>query len=248
MDLKRYLAKFNVQDWVFTLFSILWIGVIILDYLNKQVVYIPSITHFKYFNLFAFLTLLGIVLSSSFTRSGPLKKFRAIPVNGLVVFCLTILVIWAITLSYNRYWNAPLDITNYMLLAGKGIYTIGSAFLLVLACFSSGNLLRTRFVENIRPENTGVLLDICLGFVLYTSLLMLLGSLALFKSVYPDRHIVTTDPFKLSERFFVCKKNTLDSISKTQGPQFLGRITGLFYRRVHHDELPLYSGSLSTRF
>lgn len=179
MNLKNYFSKFSLQDWVFTLFSILWIAIIILDYLNKQVVYLPSITHFKYINLFFFLTLLGILLSASYTTSGPIRKFKAVPINGLIVFGLSITIIWAITLSYNKYWNAPLDYTHYLHLAGKGIFTIGCSFLLVLASFSSGNLIRTKFIPEIRPKITSILVDISLGFVLYTFIMMLLGSLAL---------------------------------------------------------------------
>ena len=177
-------TKYKLQDWIFTIFSIFWISIIILDYLNKQVIYIPSIRYFKYFGLFTFLGLLGSVLSLWYNKKLFFKKARNLPLNGLLVFVLFIVIVWSVTFAYNQYWKAPLDYTNYLHLFGKGIFTLGCSYLIVLANYSIGNLFRSKVFESPSKSNfTFILLDIALGFVIYTFILMILGSLKLLDQI-----------------------------------------------------------------
>ncbi len=176
MNFKESFSKLTLQDWIFTIFSVLWITIIVTDYLNKQVTYVPSITHFKYTKLFSFLILLGAFLSAYYNRMGFLSKWRAIPINGIFIYALIQLVIWLVTLSYNKYWKAPLDYTNYLHLAGKAIFTLGCTLLLTVAMYSVGNLIRQKLVPSDSNKLTFKLVDISLGFVVYTSVMMLLGA------------------------------------------------------------------------
>ncbi len=181
MSLKKSTSNFKTQDWVFIIFSILWVGIIILDYLNKQVIYIPSLKYFKYAGLFIVFGIVAAIISGWYNRTGFFKKLPTIPINGIVVFCLFLLSVCLITNAYNQYWRAPLDYTNYLHLIGKGIYTIGCSFLLVLGAYSVGNKCRSYFYIPDSRLNTFVLLDIALGFVVYTLLMMLLGASALLE-------------------------------------------------------------------
>ncbi len=176
MNFKESFSKLTLQDWIFTIFSVLWITIIVTDYLNKQVTYVPSITHFKYTKLFSFLILLGAFLSAYYNRMGFLSKWRTIPINGIFIYALIQLVIWLVTLSYNKYWKAPLDYTNYLHLAGKAIFTLGCTLLLTVAMYSVGNLIRQKLVPSDSNKLTFKLVDISLGFVVYTSVMMLLGA------------------------------------------------------------------------
>lgn len=177
MNLKKSLSAYTLQDWIFLIFSVLWVGIVMLDYLNKQVVYIPSITYFKYFNLFAFFGLFGLLLSCYYLRIGFFEKLKKLPVNGLFVFILIMICVVAITVSYNKYWKAPLDYTNYLHLIGKGAFTFGSSLFLVTAAFSMGNLLRTKLLSHKDLNFTFGLVDIALGFAVYSYLLFFLGSI-----------------------------------------------------------------------
>jgi len=155
--LRSTLSKFTIQDWVFVVFAILWVTIIIIDYLNKQIVYGPSFKYFRYFRLFGFFTILGIGLSAYYNRLKWFKKAPKIRINGLVVMLLIIGIIWAITISFNHYWRAPLDHTNYFHLAGMAIFTLGSTFLLVAATYGIGNLSRKRLIPQEDRSSTFVL-------------------------------------------------------------------------------------------
>lgn len=176
MNLTDTLKKLTLQDWVFMVFSVLWVSFVMLDYFNKQFIYLPSITHFKYTNLFIFLSVLGILLSAYYNRLWFFKKWPTLPINGALIFFLFMIVVWSVTMAYNKYWKAPLDYTNYMHLLGKGVYTLGCAYFMTVAAYSSGNLLRQKLISN-QKNNPFILLDISLGFMLYTALLMVLGVL-----------------------------------------------------------------------
>jgi len=109
MDVLRSVKKLKTQDWVFLVFSVIWMVVIILDYLNKQQIYLPSIQYFRYSILFTFLGLIGLIISASYTRNKWFGQWRSIPVNGLLAFAIILLTVISVTYSYNQYWKAPLD-------------------------------------------------------------------------------------------------------------------------------------------
>jgi len=180
MKIKEILSSDKLQEWVLIIFSILWVAVVILDYLNKQIYYIPSIVHFKYGVLFAGLIALGVILSASYTRLSIVSKLPPLKVNGLVVVGLMILFVWSIVAAYNVYWKAPLGFNNYVHLAQKVVTTLGGGFVLTLAAYSGGNLFRSKFLpQETKITLTFALLDIALGFLFYSMLLMLLGAFGL---------------------------------------------------------------------
>jgi len=183
MNVKRYFSSLSIQDYIFIVFSILWVGIIMLDYLNKQVVYIPSITHFKYIKLFTFLGALGAFLSLYYNKYLIFKDWRPIKVTGLFIFALMLLIICCITLAYNQYWNAPLDYTNYLHLIGKGVYTLGCTYLIILSAYSAGQFFRAKLLKNVPFDLTFGLLDLSIGFVIVTFVLMLLGALAVLTQI-----------------------------------------------------------------
>lgn len=153
-----------------------------LDYFNKQFIYWPSITHFKYTNLFLFLGLIGILLSAYYNDLWFFKKWPRLPINGLAIFGLFMIVIWSVTLAYNKYWKAPLDYTNYLHLLGKGVFTLGCSYLMILSAYSSGNLVRQKLISD-QKKNPFALLDIAIGFMIYTFFLMILGVIGVLDQI-----------------------------------------------------------------
>ncbi|MEL6388700.1 MAG: hypothetical protein AAFQ02_00950, partial [Bacteroidota bacterium] len=176
---RKSISSYTFQDWFFLVFSVVWIAVVLLDYLNKQVIYGPSFTYFKYYGLFGFLTIVGVFLSFYVNRIWFAKAMDRSVINGLVVWLLMIIIIWAITYAFNRYWKAPLDFSNYLHLAAKCLFTIGSALILVVAAYGSGSWVRTRLFVDERYPITMAITDLAIGFVIYTFVLMLLGAFGL---------------------------------------------------------------------
>lgn len=175
-DLKHRLGQLKFQDWFFILFSLLWVGIIFLDYVNKQVVYGPSFKYFRYYGLFSFLSIVGVGFSMYINRLKFMSRFKRPYINGTMILAVVIGIVWAITIAFNQFWKAPLDYTNYLHLAGKAIFTLGCSFLLTLACYSSGSAIRSKLIKPEDPRSlTFVLLDIALGFVVYTMVMMALG-------------------------------------------------------------------------
>jgi len=186
MKFNKILSSDKLQEWVLIVFSIFWVAVVMLDYLNKQIYYIPSFTHFKYGILFTGLIVLGTILSASYTRQNILIKLPTLKVNGLLIIGLMILFVWSIVAAYNVYWKAPLGLSNYSHLAQKVLTTFGGGFVLTLAVYSVGNLFRSRLLAHLLKSHlTLALLDIALGFLLYSLLLMLLGAFGLL-----DQYVV----------------------------------------------------------
>ena len=66
--------------------------------------------------------------------------------------------------------------SNYLHLAGKGIYTLGCTLILLIGVYGVGNLIRKKFLSDIQPNFTAHLIDIAIGFVVYTMALLLLGA------------------------------------------------------------------------
>lgn len=181
--LRTSLSRFTIQDWIFIVFSILWVGVIFIDYLNKQVIYGPSFRYFRYFNLFAFFFVIGSLISLYFNRLLFFKRLKFSVFNGSILVLLFIGIIWAITLSFNHYWQAPLDASHYIHMAGMALFTLGSSYLLIASCYSVGSWIRQRLI-NIKDDSaTFVLLDIGIGFVVYTFVMMALGALAILNQM-----------------------------------------------------------------
>lgn len=205
MDIKKYFNRFGLQEWIFIIFSILWSGIIIMDYLNKQVVYLPSLQYFKYFGLFSFLGLLGALFSASVTRFKVFKKWPALPINGLAVFAMGMVIVCLVTLSYNQYWKAPLDFSNYLHLWGKGIFTLGGIFILVLSCYSVGSLFRSKLLSDTADNLTIKLIDLSLGFFIYTVLLFLYGLLGVLDQIVilGTLVILALLNYKVSFKFFM---------------------------------------------
>ena len=177
MKIKEYFSRFSLQDLIFIVFSFLWIGVIMLDYMNKQVIYTPSIKYFKYWNLLLFFILFGGLLSAAFCQVGPFKNRRIPRLNGMTIFILFLLIIYSVTIAFSKYWPATLDFSNYLHLTGKGLFTIGCTFFMTVGVYSAGQRIRKFFIPEMSPITTQILIDISIGFAAYTLVLMILGAL-----------------------------------------------------------------------
>jgi len=133
MSIRKNLSGLSIQDWIFSVFSLFWVVAIILDYLNKQVLYIPSITHFKYGLLFGILLFVGGLLSASYNHIGFLKKAPPLKVNGLLILLLFAISTISIILAYNVHWKAPLGVSNYWHVIVKILTSIGGVYVLTMA-------------------------------------------------------------------------------------------------------------------
>ena len=100
-----------------------------------------------------------------------------------MLWVLIVIFIWAITISFNKYWQAPISLSNFAHLAKMSVFTLGISLILCAACYSVGNLLRCRLIG--RRDHGGLtlaMLDIATGFMIYTLILMAFGAFHLLNS------------------------------------------------------------------
>lgn len=226
--LRGYISKFTLQDWIFLIFALFWVGIIFIDYINKQVVYGPSFRYFRYFKLFGFFTVIGSLLSLYYNRLFFLNRLKFNIVNGIMVLLLVIGIIWAVTLSFNHYWKAPLDFSHFLHLAGMALFTLGSAFFLITACYSIGRFLRKRLIESPETSLTFALLDIAIGFIAYTFIMMALGAFALLNQVLLLGIMALFILLNYEEALGFVKRVLWSPITKPKGFNFWGGFLAFF--------------------
>ncbi len=170
------IGKVGLIEWFFIGFSIIWIFILTLDFWNKHPLYKISIEYFRYPNLTIFFVLTGLVLVSYYKRISIFKRVKKPYLSGLLVLFLSLVIIVATTASFNKYWNAPLDATNYFFICGLSLYIIFAVVLLLLAALSVGRFMRSRLVELKAIPLTVNLVDLCLGLFIVHLILFALGA------------------------------------------------------------------------
>jgi len=145
-----------------------------------------------------------------------------------MILLLIIGIIWAITLSFNYYWQAPLDITHYFHLAGMALFTLGSAFFLVTACYSVGSLVRDKVLGHQEVNGTFVLLDIALGFIIFTFILLTLGAFSLLNQILLLGILLLFVLSNYEEAFYFVKRVIWSPISKPKDFSFWGGFLAFF--------------------
>ena len=226
--IKQKISKFKFQDWFFIAFSLCWVSIIMLDYFNKQVVYGPSFVYFRYYGLFGGLSILGIGFSMYVNRLYFFSRFKRPFINGIVVLLTLIGIVWAITASFNHYWKAPLDGSNYIHMAGKAIYTLGCSFFLLVSSYSSGSKFRTYLIPRKDKTLTFVLLDIALGFVLYTFLMMIFGVFRLLNMPLLIGTLILMILINYREAWWFIKTSLWNPIKWPKGLNFWGGLLIFF--------------------
>jgi len=226
-NIKEKLGQLKLQDWFFIIFSICWVGIIMLDYFNKQVIYGPSFKYFRYYGLFSFLTVIGIAYSLYINRISVFSRFTKPFLNGTIILAAVIGIVWSITIAFNAYWNAPLDYTNYLHMAGKAIYTLGCTFFLVVACYGAGSTIREKLVLGDKSL-TFVLLDIALGFVIYTFFMMILGAFGLLNLPLLIGGMVIMALSNYKESWWFVKKSLWSGFSWPKDLNFWGGLLMFF--------------------
>lgn len=175
----KKISQLSIKDWIFIVFTILWIFIIVLDYLNKQEVYYYSVAFYSYY-LYTF-GLLAFASGISFYATGSkyFKKWPKFRLNGLAVVLLCILLIWCTVIAFNIYWKGPLGPSNYFHLAYRFLFSCGGTFIVLLASFSIGDLLLKNLDLQLKSSLTNKLISILSGFLILSYCLMLMASFEL---------------------------------------------------------------------
>ena len=175
------MTKEKVWDIILVLFSIYWTTFFLLDYLDKHPNHVLAFRYFRYTNLCLFLVALGGGLSYLVTkiRTGFISKMY----NGVALYFIGILIITAITISYNKYINLDIGISNYLHMYSRLSINFFTGFFIILACFSIGNLILKRYMYPDVIVHQHFTIDFGLGAMIITMLLFIIGAIGQLRMI-----------------------------------------------------------------
>jgi len=172
------MTKLKIWDIILVIFSVYWTVFFLLDYWDKHPSHVIAFQYFRYTKLCTFLVVLGAGLSYLVTRfrTGLVSKFY----NGAAVYILGIIIVTAITISYNKYLNLDIGTNNYLYMYGRLSINFFTGYFVILACYSAGNLILKKFYDDI-IKHKHFTYDFGLGAIIITMLLFFIGVIGQLK-------------------------------------------------------------------
>jgi len=172
------MTKKKIWDIILVCFSVYWTVFFLLDYWDKHPNHVLAFQYFRYTKLCTFLALTGAGLSYLVTRyrNGLISKFY----NGTSIYILGIIIVTAITISYNKYLNLDIGINNYLHMYGRLSINFFTGYFVILACYSTGNLILKRYYADV-IKHKHFTYDFGLGAIIITMLLFFIGAIGQLK-------------------------------------------------------------------
>lgn len=169
----------KIRRGVFIIFSLLWMTIIFVDYMDKHPIYWLSIVKFKYHTWLIVNVLVGVILALYSKGVGFFKKLGPPKINGVHIYLLFLFVLIYTAFSFNQYMLADLNISHYLHLVTRSSYTLLGGLIVFLSAFSLGDLSITRLFKQGLPNITRVMASIALGLFFINLILFGLGALKL---------------------------------------------------------------------
>ena len=169
----------KIRRGVFITFSLLWMTIVFLDYMDKHPIYWLSVVKFKYHTWLIVNALVGIILALYSKGLGCFKKLGPAKINGLHIYLLFLFVLCFTAFSFNQYMRVDLNISHYLHLITRSSYTLLGGLIVFLSAFSLGDLLITRLFKQDLPNITRVLTSMALGLFVISLILFGIGAMKL---------------------------------------------------------------------
>lgn len=171
--------KLSFSQIVFVLFTAFWAGLLFIDYLDKHPVYFLSITHYKYTGLTTFWLIAGVFISLWYGKFKWFKRNQRPFINGIMIYVLFLIIICTICYTFNIYFQADLNLSNYIHLITRSSYTLFCSFLVMLSAYSLGFISLKKVLTNQVSGLTRWLTECAIGFFLLSMVLFALASIGL---------------------------------------------------------------------
>lgn len=172
--------KLTFRQGYFIGFSLLWVVLLLLDYYDKHNIYSLSIENFRYTGLTLLVTAIGGGLAY-------LHGKRQKPIlNGLMLWGLSLFMLLAAAIAFNQYFRADLTSANYLHLLGMSTYTFLGGVIVTLSAYALGQMVIPRLDNGFVKSIGGIsafLIYLCIGFLLLTLLLFVVGALGLLTQI-----------------------------------------------------------------
>lgn len=160
--------RFKVSDLIFTIFSALWLLVIVGDYINKHPFYKFSYLYFRFQNLILFVLAFSLGLSAAIFYWPKFKRWIS---TGLGLSFIILIFLTALALSFSEYMPG-LDLKAHHVGSFLTINIAALGFLvwLVISAYLYGKIIKLPFL-NLAIYNIG------LGIFAICSLLFFLAAI-----------------------------------------------------------------------
>lgn len=162
----------KISSGLIILFSLVWILILFLDYMDKHPLHVQGFALFKYFNFLLFLQLLGLFLfiTVQFINIDSLKrKFY----TGSSVTLLIGVITSAILFSFDDFVGRETSMSQLMYYLGRYFGFVVILILLYSSVFITGNTVLKRFFN----KGNSMSLSISVGLMILISGLFVLASL-----------------------------------------------------------------------
>ena len=167
--------ELRIRQWVFTVFSFLWIAILFLDYWDKHPIYWLSIVHFKYTGWLIINLIVAAVISAYCHRLFLFKKVKNPRINGLIIFGIFLFILNLSAFCFNQYLLANLNVSHYFHLTQRSGYTLICALIVLIGAKNYGELLTKYLLQNESKGITKFLINTSLGFFIISLILFGIG-------------------------------------------------------------------------
>ncbi len=165
-----------VYQWMLIIFSIFWIGFLLLDYLNKHDLFLISATQLPFGKLILAELIVGGAAVFLFHRNRNSEKVSWLFTGAfMLLFC-----IFHIVFSVSYYFSSTL--TNYgfsdpkiLSVLGITFFISGTVFLLVAMCYGLGDRLWNFISPKSNKKASSLPVKLALGITAWTFVLFFLG-------------------------------------------------------------------------
>ena len=170
----RFKSFFFDKQFITIILCIVWILLVLIDYLNKHSVYIDSIIHFKYFNLAIFI-ISYIVLAAYLFHN---KYFLAGRVKSIFKFNVLISIpifILATNISFSAFHSEKIGFQEHLYLLYNSLYVSLSGGVILISSYCIGRQISERYLNKKVIYNSQFTLDLVLGIICSTMMLFLVA-------------------------------------------------------------------------
>ena len=197
-NLDTKLTSNKIQKVIAIIFSIFWVIVVGLDYVNKHPEYLQSLLYFKYPKLLIFIVSTVLILVWHYRFDKVITK--KIPVHGLSITLLTLIFSIAISFAHKSYSYTPTSFTQVLYSIKWCWEVIAIIFIIVMILKSMGQYFYRKTLEKHLPQDA--ILEIALGIILFVFVLFTIGA---FGKLMPNSVLAVLFVFSLLNLFDLVK-------------------------------------------
>ena len=187
----------KISNGLIILFSIVWILILFLDYMDKHPLHVHAFAVFKYFNFLLFVQLLGLLLFV-LVQFINVNKIKRLFYTGFSMILLIGCFTGAILFSFDSYVGQTTTFSNLTYYLGRYAGFIGVLILIYSSVYVVGNFVLKRFFN----KGNSLSLSISVGLMIMISAIFILASLK-FLTMIPLAILLVFPMVIGYKRFFV---------------------------------------------